>query len=109
MTAHAPQSTQSRSGAVETSGRPSRWRRRRPALAAAGVVAVAGIVIGVTNPFGGGTTPGGGVAGNSYPTSIAHVRQGTLSAQITGVGALGYAAQPDGSPYAVVNRAGGTI
>jgi hypothetical protein len=78
-------------------------------LAAVGVVAAAGIVIGVTNPFGGGTTPGGGVAGNSYPTSIAHVRQGTLSAQITGVGALGYAAQPDGSPYAVVNRAGGTI
>jgi peptidoglycan hydrolase-like protein with peptidoglycan-binding domain len=79
------------------------------ALAAISVLVVAGIVIGVTNPFGGGTTPGGGVVGNSYPTTIAHVRQGPLSAQVTGVGALGYAAQPDGSPYAVVDRAGGTI
>jgi hypothetical protein len=109
MSAHAPQATESRSGAAETSGRPPRWRRWRPALAAVGVVAAAGIVIGVTNPFGGGTTPGGGVAGNSYPTTLAHVRQGPLPAQVTGVGALGYAAQPDGSPYAVVDRAGGTI
>jgi hypothetical protein len=108
MSAHSPQATESRSGAAETSGRPPRWRRRRPALAAVGVVAAAGIVIGVTNPFG-GTTPGARVAGNSYPTALAHVRQGPLPAQVTGVGALGYAAQPDGSPYAVVDRAGGTI
>src|SRR5215472_8879732 len=67
------------------------------------------MVIGVTDPFGGAAAPGGGVAGNASATSITHVRQGSLSAQILGVGALGYAAQPDGSPYVAVGRASGTI
>ena len=74
----------------------------------AGVLAVAGVMIGITNPFG-SAAPRGGTAGNGSPTSIAHVRRGPLSAQILGVGALGYAAQPDGSPYPAVDRAHGTI
>ena len=71
------------------------------------VVVAAAVAIGVANPFGGGTSTG--VVDNSYPVGMTHVRLGSLSAQITGLGSLGYAAQPDGAPYAVVNRAGGTI
>jgi peptidoglycan hydrolase-like protein with peptidoglycan-binding domain len=71
------------------------------------VVVVAAAAIGVANPFGGGASTG--VADNSYPVGITHVTLGSLSAQVTGLGSLGYAAQPDGSPYAVVNRATGTI
>jgi peptidoglycan hydrolase-like protein with peptidoglycan-binding domain len=112
VTAHAPQE-QIRSGAAGANGHPSRWRRSRRVWAVSGVIAgvivVAGVVIGVTNPFGGATASGGGVAGNASATSIAHVRQGSLSAQVLGVGALGYAAQPDGSPYVAVDRASGTI
>ena len=114
MTTHAPQGTQIRSDAAGADGRlsrwrPSRWRRSRRALAAGGVLVVAGVVIGVTDPFGGAAAPGGGVAGKASATSITHVRQGSLSAQVLGVGALGYAAQPDGSPYVAVGRASGTI
>jgi peptidoglycan hydrolase-like protein with peptidoglycan-binding domain len=67
----------------------------------------AAVAIEAANPFGGG--PSTAVADNSYPVGITHVSLGSLSAQVTGVGSLGYAAQPDGAPYAVVNRAGGTI
>jgi peptidoglycan hydrolase-like protein with peptidoglycan-binding domain len=93
---------------MEADGRPPRGRQWRLVGTIIAVVVVAGVVIGVTNPFG-GPVSSGGTTSNSYPTSITHVRQGTLSAQVTGVGSLGYAAQPDGSPYAVVNRASGAI
>jgi peptidoglycan hydrolase-like protein with peptidoglycan-binding domain len=112
VTTHAPQE-QIRSGAAGANTRPTRWRRSRRAKAVSGVIAVviivAGVVIGITNPFGGAAASGGGVAGNASATSITHVRQGSLSAQILGVGALGYAAQPDGSPYVAVGQATGTI
>jgi peptidoglycan hydrolase-like protein with peptidoglycan-binding domain len=109
MSAHAPQSADLAS-AAPGGRRPLRWRRGRLVWAALGAVVVtAVVVVTAADPFAGGGNAGGGVAGNSSPTSIAHVRQGSLSAQVTGVGALGYAAQPDGSPYTVVNRAGGTI
>jgi hypothetical protein len=93
---------------VEAGGRPPRGRQWRLVGTIIAVVAAAGVVIGVINPFGGPASSGAATS-NSYPTSITHVRQGTLSAQVTGIGSLGYAAQPDGSPYAVINRASGTI
>jgi peptidoglycan hydrolase-like protein with peptidoglycan-binding domain len=103
-----PQSTQIRADtAAASASAPPRRRRWGLIWTATGVVVVAAVAIGVTNPFGGGASTG--VADNSYPVGITHVRLGSLSAQITGVGSLGYAAQPDGSPYAVVNRARGTI
>jgi hypothetical protein len=70
--------------------------------------ALAAAVIVVANPFGGGHT-GASVTDNAYPTSLVAVRQGALSSQVTGVGSLTYAAQPDGSPYSIVNRAGGVF
>jgi peptidoglycan hydrolase-like protein with peptidoglycan-binding domain len=110
MSTHAPQSADLASGAARGGRRMPRWRRGRVIWAAVGAVVVtAVVVIAVADPFAGGASSGGAAVGNGSPTAIAHVRQGSLSAQVTGVGALGYAAQPDGSPYAVVNRAGGTI
>jgi hypothetical protein len=44
---------------------------------------------------------------NSYPTGLVAVRRGALSSQVTGVGTLGYSAEPDGSPYGIVNQARG--
>ena len=108
MSTPTPQSTQIPvDPAVSSAPVLPRRRRRRLIRAAAGVVVVAAVAIGVANPFGGGASTG--VMDNSYPVGITHVRLGSLSAQVTGVGSLGYAALPDGSPYAVVNRAGGTI
>jgi len=103
----APQSTHIPADpAVSNAPVPPRRRRWRLIWAATGVVVVAAVAIGVASSGGGAST---GVVDNSYPVGITHVRLGSLSAQVTGVGSLGYAAQPDGSPYAVVNRAGGTI
>ena len=108
MSSPTPQSTHIPADpAVSSAPVPPRRRRWRLIWAATGVVVVAAVAIGVANPFGGGASTG--VVDNSYPVGITHVRLGSLSAQVTGVGSLGYAAQPDGSPYAVVNRAGGTI
>jgi peptidoglycan hydrolase-like protein with peptidoglycan-binding domain len=70
------------------------------------VVVVAAVAVAVANPFAGAPA---GVTDNSYPVAIAHVSQGPLSAQVIGQGSLGYAAQPNGSPYAVVNRASGAF
>lgn len=108
MSTRTPQSTPHipADPAVSSAPVPPRRRRRRLTWAAAGVVVVAAAAIGVASPFGGAST---GVVDNSYPVGITHVRLGSLSAQVTGVGSLGYAALPDGSPYAVVNRAEGTI
>jgi peptidoglycan hydrolase-like protein with peptidoglycan-binding domain len=91
----------------EASTPPSQPRRWRLIWTAVGVVVVAGVSIAVANPFGGAGSSG--VVNNSYPTTVTRVRLSSLSAQVTGQGSLTYAAQPDGSPYAVVNRAGGTI
>jgi len=42
------------------------------------------------------------------PASTATVEQGPLSAVVSLNGTLSYRARPDGSPYAVINQAGGT-
>ena len=42
------------------------------------------------------------------PANTAKVERGKLSAMVSQSGTLTYRARPDGSPYSVVNRAGGT-
>jgi peptidoglycan hydrolase-like protein with peptidoglycan-binding domain len=69
------------------------------------VTVVVAVVVAVVDPFGGGPSTGAGQS--AYPTSTATIRQGPLSAYADSAGTLGYAAQPDGSPYSVVNRASG--
>jgi peptidoglycan hydrolase-like protein with peptidoglycan-binding domain len=66
------------------------------------VVAVAAIATTVVDPFGEGSD---GVARAAAATgSTAMVAGGRLSSQVYANGTLGYAAQPDGTPYAIVNQ-----
>jgi hypothetical protein len=90
-------------------GRPLRHRRRAFLLAAAGLVVVAGVAVALSDPFGGSSRAGSGVRDNGTPTSLAAVKRGTLSQQVNSSGTLGYVAQPDGSPYQVVNQASGAL
>lgn len=108
MSTPTSESSRIRADTAEASApAPVRRRRWRLIWTATGMAAAAAVAIGVAKPFSNGASTG--VADNSYPVGITHVTLGSLSAQITGVGSLTYAAQPDGSPYAVVNRASGTI
>jgi Putative peptidoglycan binding domain len=86
---------------------PRRPRRRGRLVAGAAVVVLvvaAGAVVAVTDPFGGQEQPPATVAAG---TARAVVREGPLSSQVNQSGTLSYTAQPDGSPYSVVNHAGG--
>jgi peptidoglycan hydrolase-like protein with peptidoglycan-binding domain len=76
--------------------------RRRWALAAAAVL-VAGVcgVVAVS----GGDHPA--AAAPAQASNTEKVEQGELSALVSGAGTLTYRARSDGSPYAVVNQAGG--
>src|SRR5947209_888416 len=80
----------------------------RVAVVALLVLIGAGVTIAITDPFAASshTAP---VSDNGSPTSAVTVKRGPLSSQVTGVGTLGFAAQPDGSSYAVVNQASGTL
>ncbi|MGH3388723.1 MAG: efflux RND transporter periplasmic adaptor subunit [Actinomadura sp.] len=87
--------------------RKPRRRRRRKALAGTGVLvllAAAGVAAAVMDPFDDGDTQ---PASSTDDTSLAAVREGPLSTQITQSGTLSYAAHGDGSPYAVINQAKG--
>jgi Putative peptidoglycan binding domain len=81
-----------------------RWRRLLAGVAVLVLVAAAGVVIAVTNPFDSGGESRASVGGG---TSLATVREGPLSSQTNQSGTLSYAAQADGSPYSVVNQATG--
>src|ERR687888_2527776 len=85
---------------------PRKPGRRGRLVAGATVVVLvaAGVVVAVTSPFGGQEPPRGTVAAG---TARAVVRQGPLSSQVNQSGTLSYTARPDGSPYSVVNHAGG--
>lgn len=87
--------------------RRAKSRGRRRLLAAGGavtLVAAAAIVTAAVDPFGGGGS-GGGVARAAAATgSTATVASGRLSSQVYANGTLGYAAQRDGAPYAIVNQ-----
>src|SRR2546423_14830030 len=86
---------------------------RRPRRVGAGILALVivavGLTIAIAKPFAGSGGGGGGVIDSAYPTATATVSQGPLSSYTEETGTLGYAAEPDGSPYSVVNRAGGTL
>jgi hypothetical protein len=84
-------------------GTPRRSRRWLPVTAAA-VVAIAGIVIGITQPFAQDTKTTSGVVDNGYPTSTATVTRQDLTAQTQVNATLGYAGS-----YRAVNQAQGTI
>jgi hypothetical protein len=95
---------------VEASQSAPARRRRLPRLLtllglAAAAVAIALVII---DPFAGGSGGPGGVVDNGYPTSLQAVTRGTLTSQTQVTGTLGYAAQPNGSPFEVVGRMSGT-
>lgn len=46
-------------------------------------------------------------AGDEGAPTLATVERGRLASQVSDTGTLGYAAQPDGAPYSVVNQASG--
>lgn len=77
--------------------------RRRWSLAGAAVL-IAGAATAVAVVSGGNDSA---PAAQHPQTNTAAVERGRLSALVSGAGILTYRARPDGSPYAVVNQAGG--
>ncbi|WP_158566774.1 peptidoglycan-binding protein [Actinomadura craniellae] len=85
--------------------RKPRRRGRRKVLAGTGVlVLLAAVGVAVLGPFDDGDTR---PASSTDGTSLAAVREGPLSTQVTQSGTLSYAAHGDGTPYSVVNQATG--
>ncbi|GAA2428640.1 hypothetical protein GCM10010191_47240 [Actinomadura vinacea] len=85
--------------------RKPRRRRGRKVLAGTGVlVLLAAAGVAVMDPFDDGDAQ---PASSTDGTSLAAVREGPLSTQVTQSGTLSYAAHGDGTPYAVVNQAKG--
>jgi hypothetical protein len=69
------------------------------------LVAAAAIATAAVDPFGGGSSGDGVARAAAAATgSTATVASGRLSSQVYENGTLGYAAQPDGAPYAIVNQ-----
>lgn len=91
---------------------PPRRRRPRRRLVLGGgllvLIAAVVVVLVAADPFNAGTGHKA-VSDNATPTSLATVRQGTLSQQVNASGTLGYVAQADGSPYQVVNQSSGAF
>jgi hypothetical protein len=80
--------------------------RKRWVVAAGAVVLMAAVAIGVAvvTSGGGEATP----AAQASAVNTAKVDRGTLSDLVSQYGILSYRARSDGSPWAVINRAGGT-
>ncbi len=66
------------------------------------VVVVAVVAIGA---FGG--SDGAQDEADEDAPALARVEQGRLASRVSAIGTLGYAAQPDGTPFSVVNQASG--
>jgi hypothetical protein len=79
-------------------------KRRTWLLAAATVLVVAVATGGVLI----GSRDTGPTTARDASTDTAPVERGTLAAMLSQSGTLTYRAQPDGSPYSVINQAGGT-
>jgi peptidoglycan hydrolase-like protein with peptidoglycan-binding domain len=71
----------------------------------AAVALIPAIVAGLAALSSGGDTAEDTKAA---PANTAQVREGALSASVSQEGTLTYLARPDGSPFSVVNQAGGT-
>jgi multidrug efflux pump subunit AcrA (membrane-fusion protein) len=67
------------------------------------------VAVAVTDPFAGSSASSTGVRDNGAPTGLATVHQGPLASQVNASGTLDYLAQPDGSPYQVLNQASGAF
>jgi hypothetical protein len=80
--------------------------RKRWVPAAAAVVLVATVAIGIVVATSGGGRPTS--AAQASAVNTATVDRGTLSDMVSQYGILSYRARSDGSPYGVINRAGGT-
>jgi hypothetical protein len=78
--------------------------RARWVPAGVAVVLVVAVAIGVVVATSGGGQP----AAQASAVNTATVERGTLSDMVSQYGILSYRARPDGSPYGVINRAGGT-
>jgi Putative peptidoglycan binding domain len=89
MSVTTPTSTTSPAGRLARGWRPRRPGRRLLAGLAV-LLAVVGVVVAVTNPFGGGGSSGG-TSGNGSATSLATVTRQSLSSQTQVDGTLGYA------------------
>jgi peptidoglycan hydrolase-like protein with peptidoglycan-binding domain len=81
--------------------KPKTWLVAGAALAAT-VLAVLAIV--VHSSAGGSSNPASG-----DPPATATIERGLLATQVSATGTLTYAAQADGSPYAIVNQATGVL
>jgi hypothetical protein len=83
--------------------------KRRPQIwlvgAAVLVVVVVVVAVGATGAFGG--SGGAHDEADDGAPALARVEQGRLASRVSDTGTLGYAAQPDGTPYSVVNQASG--
>jgi multidrug efflux pump subunit AcrA (membrane-fusion protein) len=101
-------------GERSPSGEPS-GRARRRLLALAVLVLVVGVVaVIVTDPFSGAGKSTGGVADNASATSLATVKQQSLSQQTQVSGTLGYAGSssirvPSGTAPSAVGQAGDQV
>jgi hypothetical protein len=79
-------------------------KRKRSLLAAAAVLAAVTVVGGVAATTGGAPAS---AAARLARANTAPVERRTLSAIVSEPGTLTYRARPDGSPYPVINQAGG--
>lgn len=79
--------------------------KRTAWLLAAGTVLVAVVATGGVLIASRETPP---ATATDAPTGTAPVERGTLAAMLSQSGTLAYRAQPNGSPYPVINQAGGT-
>jgi len=86
------------------SRRVSRRTARRAAGAAAALIAGAAVAVAASPPATSARTPR---QPSASAVSLATVTEGPLDSQVNDSGTLGYAAQADGSAYAVVGRAPG--
>jgi hypothetical protein len=79
--------------------------KRKPRTVAAAAVLVVVVAVVAIGAFGGSN--GAQDEADEGATALASVEQGRLASRVSDTGTLGYAAQPDGTPYSVVNQASG--
>lgn len=79
--------------------------RGRPRTVAGAVVLVVVVAVVAIRAFGGSS--GAEDEANEGTTALARVEQGRLASRVSDTGTLGFAAQPDGTAYSVVNQASG--